>query len=92
VLVAPVPRWSIALGKILGGSILAFLQGLVFVLIAPALGIHFTAVSFLFTLIMIFGISFGLTGLGFLIAWQMDSLKCSTINTNLVTPHGISIR
>lgn len=75
VLVAPVPRWSIALGKILGGSILAFLQGLVFVLIAPALGIHFTAVSFLFTLIMIFGISFGLTGLGFLIAWQMDSTQ-----------------
>ena len=75
VLVAPVPRASIALGKILGGAILAFLQGLIFVLLAPTLGITFRLVPMLFVLGILFIISFGLTGLGFLIAWRMESTQ-----------------
>lgn len=75
VLVAPVPRSSIALGKILGGTVLAFLQGLTFVLLTPLLKVHYHWLSFLFILVMIFGVSFGLTGLGFLIAWRMDSTQ-----------------
>src|SRR3954449_809830 len=41
VLVAPVPRWSIVMGKVLGGAAIAMLQGLVFLLLgwmASALG------------------------------------------------------
>ena len=30
VLVAPIPRWSMVLGKVLGGSLLAMVEGLVF--------------------------------------------------------------
>ena len=30
VLVAPVPRWSMVMGKVLGGAAIAMLQGLVF--------------------------------------------------------------
>ena len=30
VLVAPIPRWSMVLGKVLGGAAIAMLQGLVF--------------------------------------------------------------
>ena len=75
VLVAPVPRASIALGKILGGAVLAFLQGLVFVVLAPALGASFRLVPVLFVLGILFAVSFGLTGLGFLIAWQMESTQ-----------------
>ena len=33
VLVAPVPRWSMVLGKVLGGAAIAMLQGLVFLLL-----------------------------------------------------------
>src|SRR3989337_2579543 len=33
VLVAPVPRWSMVLGKILGGAAIAMLQGIVFLLL-----------------------------------------------------------
>src|SRR3989440_11343944 len=43
VLVAPVSRMSIVLGKILGGTILAFGQGLVFLILAPLIGIRFSA-------------------------------------------------
>lgn len=75
VLVAPVWRSSIAFGKICGGATLAFLQGLVFIILAPTLGIAFRLVPTLFILGMLFAISFGLTALGFLIAWQMESTQ-----------------
>src|SRR5687768_5167614 len=43
VLVAPVPRVAIVLGKVLGGTALAFGQGLVFLLLGPVAGVKFTA-------------------------------------------------
>src|SRR4051812_29935002 len=43
VLVAPVSRMAIVLGKVLGGAALAFGQGLVFLLLAPLVGLHLSA-------------------------------------------------
>src|ERR1700744_5131969 len=40
VLVAPVPRMAVVLGKVLGGTVLAFGQGLIFLLLAPLIGMH----------------------------------------------------
>ena len=40
VLIAPVPRASIAFGKIIGGALQAFLQGLVVLPFAPLAGVH----------------------------------------------------
>ena len=71
VLVAPISRGSIAFGKILGGSILALLQAVIMLLLAPFIGISLSPLSVLFILTVLFIISFGLTGLGFLIAWNM---------------------
>src|SRR5271157_1962214 len=73
VLVAPVSRSVIVLGKVLGGATLATLQGLIFLVFAPALGIRFTLMSFALTVLVIFLVSFSLTALGFIIAWPMDS-------------------
>src|SRR5271169_1263670 len=73
VLVAPVSRSVIVLGKVLGGATLATLQGLIFLVFAPFLGIHFTLVSSLLTVVVIFLVAFSLTALGFIIAWPMDS-------------------
>src|SRR3990172_7238263 len=42
ILVAPVPRWAVAVGKILGGSTVAGAQGIVMLAIAPFLGVAFT--------------------------------------------------
>ncbi len=33
VLVAPIPRWSMVLGKVLGGAAIAMLQGIVFLIL-----------------------------------------------------------
>src|SRR6266446_3612934 len=75
VLVAPVGRFAIVLGKILGGTTLAFVQGLVFLVLAPLLGLELSAVAFAWLVVVMFLISFALTGLGFVIAWQMSSTQ-----------------
>jgi len=73
VLVAPVHRSVIVMGKVLGGTTLATLQGLLFLIIAPFLGIHIGLGSLLLMTVDIFLVSFALTALGFIIAWPMDS-------------------
>ena len=83
VLVAPVPRAAIVLGKVLGGTTLAALQGLIFLLFAPIVGVHFTPVSFLLIALTIFLVSFALTALGFSIAWPMDSTQAFHAIINL---------
>src|SRR5216683_2793303 len=75
VLVAPVPRSAIVLGKVLGGTTLAALQGLIFLVFAPLVGIHLTFGSFGLVVLTVFLISFALTALGFAIAWPMDSTQ-----------------
>src|SRR5438067_1323371 len=72
VLVAPVSRSVIVLGKVLGGATLATLQGLIFLVFAPLVGVHIGAGSLLLVTITVFLISFALTALGFAIAWPMD--------------------
>ena len=83
VLVAPVSRSVIVLGKVLGGATLATLQGLIFLVFAPAVGVHFTLVSFALTVLVIFLVSFSLTALGFIIAWPMDSTQAFHAIINL---------
>ncbi|MGP0018112.1 MAG: ABC transporter permease [Candidatus Sulfotelmatobacter sp.] len=73
VLVAPVSRTAIVLGKVLGGTTLAAVQGMVFLIFAPFAGVHLDAVQVLLVAIVVFLVSFSLTALGFAIAWPMDS-------------------
>ncbi len=73
VLVAPVHRSVIVLGKVLGGTTLSTIQGLIFLVFAPAIGVHFSFLQFLLIFLTVFLVSFSLTALGFAIAWPMDS-------------------
>lgn len=75
VLVAPIPRYTLVLGKILGGTALAVSQGLLFLLLAPTLGISLRPAPFLSAVGILSLVAFGLTGLGFLIAWRTDSTQ-----------------
>jgi ABC-2 type transport system permease protein len=75
VLVAPISRMSLVAGKILGGTLLAVSQGVIFLLLAPLAGIWPQPVALMETLVVMFAVSFGLTGLGFCIAWRMDSTQ-----------------
>ena len=73
VLVAPVPRTAIVLGKVLGGTTLAAVQGMIFLVFAPLAGVHLQPLQVLLLAVVVFLVSFSLTALGFAIAWPMDS-------------------
>jgi ABC-2 type transport system permease protein len=73
VLVAPVPRSAIVLGKVLGGTTLAAIQGMIFLVFAPFAGVHVAPIQLLLVAVVVFLVSFSLTALGFAIAWPMDS-------------------
>jgi ABC-2 type transport system permease protein len=72
-LVSPAPRTSMVLGKILGAATLAWIQGLIFLCFAPLAGVAITLAELVPVVWSIFVISFTLTGLGFVIAWKMNS-------------------
>ena len=72
-LVSPAPRTSMVLGKILGSATLAWIQGLIFLAFAPLAGVRIGLLQLIPVAAAIFLISFTLTGLGFVIAWKMDS-------------------
>ena len=75
VLVAPISRLAIVLGKLLGGAVLALLQAGLFLALAPTQGVSIAwpalgAIVGFLTLL-----AFTLTALGFLIAWPLDSTQ-----------------
>ena len=84
VLAAPVSRSAIVLGKVLGGATLAAIQGVVFLVFAPFVGVHVTAAGLLVAVLVIVLISFELTALGFAIAWPMDSPQAFHAIVNLI--------
>lgn len=82
VLVAPVSRLAIVLGKVCGGTILALLQAMLFLAIGPTLamiglsppistGLTWTNIPLVMAYLTL--VAFSLTALGYLIAWPMDS-------------------
>jgi len=83
VLVAPVSRSAIVLGKVLGGTTLATIQGLIFLAFAPLVHVHLTIEMFLMAVLTVFLVSFALTSLGFVIAWPMDSTQAFHAIINL---------
>ena len=75
VLVAPVPRWTIAAGKILGGGAIAWVQALIFLGLAIALGRAELAPSLLALSLLMAVAAAALTALGLCFAWPMESTQ-----------------
>ena len=75
VLVAPVSRVSIVLGKVLGGTVLAFGQALLFLLLGPLVGVRPSAGGLVLAMGLMALLAFALTALGFCIAWRMSSTQ-----------------
>lgn len=75
VLVAPVAPESIVFGKFLGGMTLAAGQALLFCLAAPLAGVPFDLGVLVRLIPALLVVGFGLVGLGFLIAWPLDSTQ-----------------
>jgi ABC-2 type transport system permease protein len=83
-LAAPAPRASIALGKILGGMTLAVAQGALFLFAAPLAGFSLGVGSVLAILGALALLGFALSGLGFLLAWSLESFQGFHVIMNLL--------
>jgi len=75
VLVAPISRSAIVLAKVLGGTTLSAVQGLIFLVFAPAVDVRFGVAQFSLIVLITFLVSFCLTALGFAVAWKMESAQ-----------------
>ncbi len=73
VLVAPIPRWSVAIGRALGGSTVAVLQGAIILLFAPVVKVSFSVPQLIFAFIVMFMIAFSMTSFGILVAARMQT-------------------
>jgi ABC-2 type transport system permease protein len=73
VLVAPVSRMAIVLGKVLGGTAIALVQTLIFTVAAPFLGLHLSAGALAMLLFAYVLTSMGFAAMGFFFAWPMRS-------------------
>ena len=74
-LVAPVPRISLVLGNLLGGTTLAVVEAMLFLLLLPAVGLQpgLAGLAVILLISVLTGLAF--TALGFMIAWRMDSTR-----------------
>lgn len=75
VLVAPVSRAAIVLGKVAGASVLAVGQAAVFLLLAPLAGLRLGLMEIIATLGAMILVSVAVCGLGFWMAWRMESTQ-----------------
>lgn len=75
VLVAPVGRWPVLAGKVLGGAAIAWVQAIIFLALAYAFGtitVSWSVVPLL-GLLAIMGLA--MCSLGMIVAWPMDSTQ-----------------
>lgn len=75
VLVAPTPRWAMVLGKLLGGVAIAMLHGLLLLAFGLTLQPPASAANWAPLIVLLFLSALGMTGLGFVIAWRLDSTQ-----------------
>ncbi len=75
VLVAPVSRWSVALGKAFGGATVASVQGLLLLIFAPIVGVSLTPLMVIELALLLFVTSFALTSMGIVIAASLQTIE-----------------
>jgi len=74
-LVAPLSRVTIVAGKVGGAALLALVHALPFLLLAPLAGIRVPLSHWPAVLGLLLALSVGQAGLGFLLAWRLDSAQ-----------------
>ena len=75
ILVAPISRSAVAIGKTLGGATQAALQGVIMLVAAPFVGVHLTVLSVVETIPLLFLIAFALTSLGVALSARLKSMQ-----------------
>ena len=85
VLVAPVSRISIIIGRTLGGATTALIQGFIILIIAIGLGVPVSSIFGLFlTVIIMILIAFSAVGFGLVLASKMQDFQAFPLIMNLI--------
>ena len=85
VLVAPISRLSIIIGRTLGGATTALIQGFIIFFIALGLGVQIPSIAgFILTLIMMVLVSFTAVGFGLIVASKMTDFHGFQVIMNLL--------
>ena len=86
-LVAPISRLSIVIGKALSGTLISVAQAIIILVLTPFLGIHLTILQFVEVTAVAVLVSFCITSIGILIAARLTSFDGFNIIMNfLVMP------
>ena len=84
VLASPAPRLAIVLGKALGSTTLAVMNGALFLLLLPAAGFTPGLGAIVATVLWIALVGLALSGLGLMIAWPLQSTQGFHVIMNVV--------
>jgi ABC-2 type transport system permease protein len=84
VLVAPVSRRGVAIGKALGGSTQAVFQGSIVLLLGPFVGVTLTPLLVLQMIVLMFVLAFAMSSLGIAIASRIQTLEGFGVVVNLL--------
>jgi ABC-2 type transport system permease protein len=83
-LVAPISRTSIVLGKTLGGSTIAMFQGTLMLVFAPLIGVSLDAGLVITLMLEMLLLAFAMTSLGIVIASRMQSMESFSVVVQFV--------
>ena len=84
ILVTPVSRFSIALGKIVSGTLVSTIQGLIIMAAAPFIGIRFTIFEALLLVVFVMIVSMCISAIGVFIASMIKSFESFNIIMNFI--------
>jgi ABC-2 type transport system permease protein len=87
ILVAPISRSAVAIGKALGGATQAMVQGVLMLVFAPVVGVKLTVIGVIELLPSLFVLAFALTSLGVALAARIRSMQAfQSVMTFLAMP------
>jgi ABC-2 type transport system permease protein len=75
VLVAPINRSAVAIGKTLGGATQAFIQGAILLMLSPLAGVKLTVIGVLELVPLMFLLAFSLSAMGTALGSRMRSMQ-----------------
>lgn len=84
VMVAPVPRAAVALGKVAGGSTVAMFQGLIVLVLGPFIGVKLTWMQVVVLIGLMLMLAAMMTSLGLLIAVRQRSMEGFQVMMQLI--------
>lgn len=84
VLVSPLPKWAILLGKILGGSTVATVHGFLVLILARFADVTLSWEQMALALGLMFALSFGLTSFGVILAARVRSFEGFGVFSNTI--------